>query len=106
MVNVGEASFRKRGLRDAFYKNELYRNLTGKGKHSETVRHLLSEYLEGKGFPPQTVFCGMTYMMSRCLRRYDPRFGNWTANYDAFTDHLEMWGRVAYDDSVFRSLEA
>jgi len=106
MVNVGEASFRKRGLRDAFYKNELYRNLTGKGKHSETVRHLLSEYLEGTGFPPQTVFCGMTYMMSRCLRRYDPRFGNWTANYDAFTDHLEMWSRVAYDDSVFRSLEA
>jgi hypothetical protein len=106
MTSASEASFRKRGQRDDSYKERLYRNLTGKGKHSKTVRYLLSEYAGEKDFSPEIMFCGMTYMMSRCLRRCDPRFGNWSENYGEFTDLLEVWGRVAYDDSVFGSLKA
>jgi hypothetical protein len=105
MASVTEASYRKRGQRDDSFRKTLYANFTGQGKYSPIVSELLSEYAAEKSFPPEMMFCGITYMMSRCLRRCDPRFGNFSIeDHSAFKDNLEFWSKVAYEDSVFGAL--
>ena len=106
MANVTEASLKKRGERDDFFRKTLYANLTGQGKYSRFVSELLSEYAAAKGFPPEMMFCGMTYMLSRCLRRCDPRFGDFSIeDHGASREMLEFWSKVTYQDSVFGALK-
>jgi ubiquinone/menaquinone biosynthesis C-methylase UbiE len=99
MTSIREASLQK-----SAYRDEIYRNLVGRGSYSPTLTRLLNRFSEEKSFSPETMFYATPYMLTRCIHRHDPRFGSWGTNFAVAMDLLDIWSKVTFHDSVFGSL--
>ena len=96
LTNIMEASARKPPFRETAREN-----LSGHGNYSPLAKELLAEFNKAKGIPLGILFYAIPYVIGRCIRRYDPRLGEWNINFDRFTEFLNVWNDVTFENSVF-----